>query len=206
MTGSALDVSQADRQPIRRAIRRLRWFVGSFSSQLDEITRETGVVFSLDEQRLADVFMAWLRDFEAQKPRDPRDRKSYVGFAAGLMLRNLMSKKPVAVVSSPVDADKTNPAYYWPEGYAYVAYCLNVRSAVLEQDFDEARATSPEFDEIRTWWSFRENVGEDPNLAIAFLNAFAGDEPDWTMPALFQSSRIAEIAPSFYQARLSDKG
>ena len=39
--------------------------------------------------------------------------------------------------------------------------------------------------DLRTWWSFRENVFEDDSLAIAFLQLFAGVEPNWTTPSLF---------------------
>lgn len=194
MPQSALRVLGASRQPIRKAIRRLRWFIESFREQLRDTAAETGIEFGLDEQKLAASFLDWLRAFEAQKPSSPDDRRAYVGFAAGLMLRMLVKHKPLAVVQGPARADPGNPAHFWPEGYAYVAYCLRVRAAVLEQDFREETRTVPELGDVRTWWSFRENVREDPGLAIAFLDLFAGDEPVWSMPDLFRVNQFKRIA------------
>ena len=84
--------------------------------------------------------MEWVRAFDAQKPASPQDRRAYVGFAAGLMLRALIQQNPLSVVV----ADAGNPAYFWPEGYVYVAFCLNVRAAVLAQDFHEDQRLAPE--------------------------------------------------------------
>ena len=37
-------------------------------------------------------------------------------------------------------------------------------------------------DDLRIWWSYRENAGEDPSQAIAFLDLFTGTEPNWWTP------------------------
>lgn len=185
--------------PVHRSVRRLRWFIDSFRKQTERTGAETGVSYSIDDETLARVFVTWRRTFEAQKPDAPEDRLPYVGFAAGLMLKQLIDKAPVRATALPARADTTHPAYFWPEGYLYVAYCLNVRALVLEQDFHEKQATVPELSEARTWWSFRENVAEDPSLAIGFLDLFAGDDPDWTAPDIFQPSRIRRLAQRFYR-------
>ena len=177
-------LSETDR-PIRRAMRRMRWFKQSFAQQVDAISRASGVDYRIHDDRLAQTFIAWLRAFEAQKPTQSTARRAYTNFASGLMLKQMIQDAPLAVAGVPVGSDASNPAYYWPEGYAYVAYCLNVRSAVLAQDFDEALALTPDLSNIRDWWSFKENVTEDPSLAIAFLDLFAGEEPNWASPALF---------------------
>ena len=57
-----------------------------------------------------------------------------------------------------------------------------LRALVLEEEFARAQQTSHEFESIQTWWSFRENVTEDSSTAIAFLDLFAGDEPNWIFP------------------------
>ena len=184
--------------PVRKSAQRLRWFVGAFEAQMDKTAAETGNHFTLDKVALAEVFTRWIKAFEAQKPDRPEDKTAYVGFAAGLMLKALIRGKPVTVVSCPESADETKPAYYWPEGYLYVAFCLNVRGLVLENDFAAAQTISPVLNEVRTWWSFRENVAEDPSQAIAFLDLFAGDEPEWAMPEMFKSGRAREIANRIY--------
>ncbi len=185
-------------EAIRKSAQRLRWFVEVFEEQVDRTAQETGNVFTTDRAVLAEVFAEWIKAFDAQKPSDAGDKPAYVGFAAGLMLRTLIKRKPVTLEEKPATADETNPAYFWPEGYLYVAFCLNVRGLVLEHDFHAEQTPSGSLHELRTWWSFRENVAQDPSLAIAFLDLFAGEEPEWSMPELFRSGRARELAGRFY--------
>jgi len=198
----AIPGTQGD-QPLRKAVRRLRWFTRLFRAQLDETARETGNEYELDRVKLAEAFTAWLAAFNAQKPGREEDRRDYVGFAAGLMLRMLIEKAPVRLRTAPPDADPALPCHYWPEGYLYVAFCLNTRGLVLEHDFHGAQKPARELGDIRSWWSFRENVEEDPALAIAWLELFAGEEPDWTMPELFRSHRLRRLAGQFYHRELA---
>ena len=185
-------------QPIRKSAQRLRWFVDVFEEQVARTAEETGNRFSVDRGTLAQVFAAWIKAFDAQKPPRAEDKMAYVGFAAGLMLRTLIDLRPVTLLEKPPGADETNPAFFWPEGYLYVAFCLNVRGLVLEHDFHAEQTPSGALHELRTWWSFRENVADDPSLAIAFLDLFAGDEPEWSMPELFRSGKARELAGRFY--------
>ncbi|GAB5375884.1 MAG: hypothetical protein AcusKO_23460 [Acuticoccus sp.] len=185
--------------PVRKSVRRLRWFIAAFEHQVEAIAAETGNTFEIDRKALPATFVEWLRAFEAQKPANATDRLPYVGFAAGLMLRTLVRHKPLRATAMPTGCDLSNPAYYWPEGYVYVAFCLNVRAMVLEQDFHETQALVPALSEARTWWSFRENVADDTNLAIAFLDLFAGEEPNWAMPDKFQPGKVKLIANRFYR-------
>lgn len=189
---------QTEAQPLHKSAQRLRWFAGAFEAQRQRTEAETGIRFTLDHDRLTEVFVDWIDAFEAQKPDLPEDNQAYVGFAAGLMLRSLIGLRPVAVAHKPADADDSNPAYFWPEGYLYVAFCLNVRGLVLSKDFASEQQSGAELGETRTWWSFRENVACDPALAIAFLDLFAGAQPEWTMPDLFRSGRAQELAGRFY--------
>ena len=191
------DVPQGP-QPLRKSAQRLRWFVDAFDRQVRNTETQTGNTFAVDRGALAQVFADWLRAFEAQTPVEDADKPAYVGFAAGLMLRTLIRHKPVTLTARPEGADQSNPAYFWPEGYLYVAFCLNVRGLVLQTDYHAEQHPSAALTETRTWWSFRENVEADPSLAIAFLDLFAGDEPEWEMPDMFRSGRVREIAGQFY--------
>ena len=204
MAERSLSTVETAEIPVRKSIRRLRWFMAAFRDQVDRVAAETGNRFEVDERLLSTVFVDWLRAFEAQKPTAVDDRLPYVGFAAGLMLKTLIAHAPVRAVSRPEGCDESNPAYFWPEGYLYVAFCLNVRALVLEQDFHETQAIVPELSEARTWWSFRENAEEDPTLAIAFLDLFAGEEPDWETPEIFRGGRSRQIAQRFFRRVESD--
>lgn len=177
----------SDAQPLHKEAQRLRWFIRAFHLQMQETTAETGTNYDVGDDRLAAVFAAWLAAFERQKPAELEQNAAYVGFAAGLMLRELIREKPVTGVALPAHADSSNPAYFWPEGYLYVGFCLNVRGLVLNSDYHREQHPNEVLHELRTWWSFRENVGEDPSLAIPYLDLFCGEEPDWKFPALFHA-------------------
>lgn len=195
-----------DDQPLRRAVRRLRWFKSTFEAQLQMVTAETGIGFSLDTPSLTRCFIQWIQAFEAQKPDAVDQRHAYVGFASGLMLRQLLMNQPLTVEAMPDHASLDVPACFWPEGYAFVMYCLNVRKAVTREDFGQDIRFSPALLDIRTWKSFRENVGEDPSAALGFLDLFAGCEPDWSMPAIFKAASKGSVIGSLYYGAPSDRG
>lgn len=184
----------ADDQPVRKAAQHLRWFIRAFEQQIEQISTVTGIQYAVDRQLLAQTFIEWKKAFDAQKPTRDSDRLAYVGFAAGLMLRALLSCKPVKVLAKAKDADQAIPAHFWPEGYLYVVFCLNVRGLVIEQDFNGEQHLRDDLNDVRTWWSFKENSAEDPSLAIAFLDLFAGEKPNWSFPGMFRTGQAQEIA------------
>lgn len=186
------DFANADR-PVRKSVQRLRWFVDAFQEQAARTTEETGIKFEIDQSLLAGAFSTWLRSFDAQKPTEPGRRVPFVGFAAGLMLRSLVQSDPATAGSVPQTADAGCPAEYWPEGYLYVSFCLNLRALVLQQDFKRELPAVPKPRDARAWWSFKENVQSDPSLAIPFLDLFAGEEPDWTTPGMFDADGTARL-------------
>ena len=65
---------------------------------------------------------------------------------------------------------------------------------LLRQDFEVNSTKSPSLEELRTWWSFKENVTEMPDYAILFLDLFAGETPNWQSPGLFNGDqRTAQL-------------
>lgn len=176
----------ATAEPLRVAIRRLRWFRQAFGRQLEELSADTGLKFTVDDRRLAQTFVDWLRDIEAQKPTNPSERRAYFDFVSALMLRNLLRDMPLKAGSLPPGADPGRAEYFWPEGFACTVFCLNVRAAVLEQEFDAETGLTPEFFSLRQWWSFRENAASEPNAAMGFFDVFTGNNPEWQMPDSFR--------------------
>ena len=67
--------------------RQVRWFRQAFARQLEQIRAESGLTFAVDARKLARIFVDWLRQIEAQKPRDPTARRAYFDFVSALMLR-----------------------------------------------------------------------------------------------------------------------
>jgi hypothetical protein len=173
-------------EPLRDAIRRLRWFRQALQRQLEDLHAETGLSFAVDDRLLAQVFVNWLREVDAQKPRDAAARRAYFDFVSGLMLRDLLRSMPLKVEFLPQGADASRPEYFWPEGFALTLFCLNIRAAVIEQEFNAETTLAPDFFSLRQWWSFRENVSQDAAAAMGFFDVFAGNHPDWQMPDSFR--------------------
>ena len=186
--------------PLRRSARRLRWFKETFSRQTALLSEQTGVTFEIDDKVLRRAFLSWLTAFEAQLPTQEQEKPDYVNFAAGLMLRELIRAEPAKVTVMPPDADESKPAHFWPEGFLYVALCLNIRAAVLEQDFDFENDLLPGMDDLHSWWSFKENMSEDINLAIGFFDHFADVEPSWLIPSLFQERVTNKFSETHIQS------
>lgn len=176
----------ASPEPVRVAARRLRWLRGAFADQLAAISAETGVAYRLDDRKLASAFVSWLRRVEAQNPHDEARRRAFFDFAAGVMLHELIRTLPVTAGPLPAGADREQPEYFWPEGFACTVFCVNVLSAVLAQEFDATTDVVPAFFDIRSWWSFRENAAEQASSAVGFFDVFIGEEPDWEMPTVFR--------------------
>ena len=172
--------------PLQESAQRLRWLFSAFEEQVVRTSAETGITYSVNHSQLAGVFADWLKSHLSQEPACPEDESAYFRFSAGVMLRTLITRKPLNVTSMPRKADPSNPAYFWPEGFLYVMFCLNVRGRVIQHDYDIEQRPSKDLDDVRVWWSFKENVETDSSLAIAFLDHFTGDEPEWLMPGLFR--------------------
>ncbi len=178
---------------IRRALQRFRWFNASFEHEAAAKKARTGIDLVTSQHALARVFLDWRSAFVAQRPHDPSERERFVGFAAGLMLRSMIRYAPVTCVSLPDDCDVSDPVGFWPEGHLYVTYCLSMRAAILKEEFGHRVIQSPEFEDIRAWQSFRENMAEDPALAIPFLDLFAGETPNWTARDIFSWNRGTNV-------------
>lgn len=181
-------------EPIRVAVRRMRWFRASFAAVVDSVGHEIGAKIKTDEAVLARCFVTWLRKVEQLNPHSEQARRGFFDHAAGLMLRELISAQPCCVVSQPSEPDPDNPAYFWPEGYCYTIYCMNVRAAAIQQEYGEAATTGKDIHDLRTWWSFRENTAKNSAIAVAFFKLFAGGTPNWQMPDSFNPNDEALLS------------
>ncbi|MCW6508105.1 hypothetical protein [Lichenifustis flavocetrariae] len=173
---------------LRHRVRQLRWFKTSFRQHARLVGQHYGLAVRVDETRLTEAFLNWAERFSADKDYARLDRRDFVTFTGGLLLRELLQLHPVEVEAStatgmPTLQQTPNWAivHDWPEGFISTNYCLSILAAVLEQE--GMPLTIPALaNDLRTWWSYRENVGEDPSRAIAFLDLFTGTEPNWYMP------------------------
>ena len=199
---------------VRHRIRQLRWFKTSFRHDARLIGERYGLSVAIDDRKLTEAFLNWAEIFAIQKEYAQLDRRDFAIFAAALLLREMLRVHPVEVASAFTRAkdtaalpDSSGPiARDWPEGFIYTNYCLCVVGAVLEQE--GMSLTLPALaDDMRTWWSYRENVADDPSQAIAFFDLFTGNEPNWWMPdsvlsrAAMKKAVAARVMPLAQAAR-----
>ncbi|MEP7454588.1 hypothetical protein [Phyllobacterium sp. SB3] len=174
---------------LRHRLRQLRWFRMAFRKNAALITGHYGYQFSIDDRKLTRAFLNWIETVELQKSYADIDRKDFIVFAAGMALKELIAESPVETTGKSGDDTLSQPEMreivaFWPEGFLYTNYCVGAIAAICEQEFGAAPKISKCAEDLRTWWSYRENVSEIPAYAIAFLDKFVGIEPNWIAPNL----------------------
>jgi hypothetical protein len=164
--------------------RKFRNVLKSFERNLQLVFGETGIAPHVDHAALATAFATWRTRFDATKHLADINRHDFVIYAAGLMLKELIAAKPLSTLpeKGALPVDKNHPLARWPEGYAYTSFCLSVATAILDEMgskdvMDERLADDPAF-----WDSFRENVADSPQNAVAFFDLVCGKEPNWDAP------------------------
>jgi hypothetical protein len=147
------------------------------------ISRREGLPARFDEAVASRVFLNWIDALMAQKVYSDVNRRDYIMFGAGILLKTLIEERSIRLMltSRPTSAG-ASLATIWPDGYLATSYCLSVLDAVLEQEQLPGFTLNPAAETLSIWESFRENVSEDPRLAIAYLDLFIGNEPNWTQP------------------------
>lgn len=176
---------------LRHRLRRLRWFGATFHASAKAVAATYGLRFEIDEAKLTRAFLDWVETMEAQKRFADVDRADFIVFAAGLVLRELIRQDPAKAIVAEARTD--TPAVgaspealeivrFWPEGFLYTNYCVSAIAAIYEQEFGHMPTIDKCADDLRTWWSYRENAAEMPAYSVAFLDRFLGGEPNWIAP------------------------
>ncbi|MFC5586616.1 hypothetical protein ACFPOD_15985 [Nitratireductor kimnyeongensis] len=174
---------------LRHRLRQLRWFRTTFRGNAKAVTQHYGIEFEVNEEKLTRVFLDWVEMVDAHKTYAQLDRADFIIYSAGLALKELIRHAPVTVVDGSAvscDADNAEIVAFWPEGFLYTNYCVCAIAAIFEQEFTEAPDLDHCADDLRTWWSYRENTREMPATAVAFLDRFLGAEPNWVAPDLVE--------------------
>lgn len=179
------DALPATNEPLRIAVRRLRWFKAAFLRHSEKVGNDLGCKLEVDEAKLATCFMHWLDAIEVQRPADKSQRRAFFEFAAALMMRELTANMPVKAVGAPVLAQPGSAAAFWPEGYCCTIFCLSVHAAATAQEFHAETVIDPAIDDLRNWWTFKENTMQDASFSAGFLQMLLGSQPNWVMPDVF---------------------
>lgn len=184
---------------LRHSLRQLRWFRATFRKGVEAVTKQYGVRYAVDDARLTRIFFDWVEIVEAKKGYARLDRADFIVFAAGMVLKEMIRQQPAtAIVSDPageaVPAGAPEVVRFWPEGFLYTNYCISAIAALFQQEFCAAPELDACADDLRTWWSYRENTAEVPAYAVAFLDRFLGEEPNWIAPEMPEERKAMQRA------------
>ncbi|EKF18697.1 hypothetical protein [Nitratireductor pacificus] len=174
---------------LRHRLRQLRWFRATFRGNARAVTAHYGVAFEIDEEKLTRVFLDWVEMIDARKDFARLDRADFIVYAAGLALKEMIRRAPASVSPGSTvtgSAASSEIVRFWPEGFLYTNYCVCAIAAIFEQEFGQTPLLDRCADDLRTWWSYRENTREMPASAVAFLDRFLGGEPNWVAPDLVE--------------------
>ncbi len=167
-------------------VRGLSFFKRHVAHGIASIGRREGLPARLDDDAAPRVFLSWIDALMAQKAYADVDRRDYITFGAGILLKTLVEKHHIRLMQAPGEigsgAGISPITAAWPEGFVAMSYCLSVLDAVFEQEGLETFALHPVVGSVAIWQSFRENVSADPRLAIPYLDLFIGNEPNWSEP------------------------
>ena len=175
-------------------VRRFRTILWSFERNMDLLFQNTGLVAAVNHEALAEAFSRWRKVFDNSKHMADVDRRDFVIYAAGLMLKELIVAAPLSARedTSNNSAVADQRLKRWPEGYAYTSFCLSVAAAVLKEMGDVEPVSTRKTDDPSFWDSFRENTLETPAMAIAFFDLVCGQEPNWDAPDVPWLRRVIE--------------
>lgn len=174
-------------KPLRAAVRQLHWFRAAFEAHMRICGDKMGCTFAVDEMKLARIFVRWLKALDAQRPKNRSERRDFFEFVPSLVLRELIADMPVKADGPATRAGAGSAAEFWPEAYACLMFCLSVHAAAMDQEFHARVEVDRMVDDLRSWWSFRENAGEDKAFAAGFFQKLMGHEPNWYMPGNFEA-------------------
>jgi hypothetical protein len=172
---------------------------------MELLFKNTGLVAKVNHEALAEAFSRWRKAFDNSKYLADVDRRDFVIFAAGMMLKEL-------IVAAPLSAHPENSAAldkadqklkHWPEGYAYTSFCLSVAAAVLKEMGDTETVSTQKTDDPNFWDSFKESTLENPSIAIAFFDLVCGQEPNWDAPSVPWMRRVIERQKALASNQLS---
>jgi hypothetical protein len=178
--------------------RRFRTILWSFERNMELLFKGTGLTVEVDHAALAEAFSRWRMAFDNSKYLASADRRDFVIYAAGLMLKELIAAGPLKSLAglqrelAALPGEIDHRLKRWPEGYAYTSFCLSVAAAILKEMGDEEPVSGPKADDPKFWDSFRENTLESPAMAVAFFDLVCGQEPNWEAPDVPWLRRIVE--------------
>ena len=161
---------------LRHQAQNCDWFLFSFGKIINSIAAERGLQITLHEDVLREDFSRWHGFFIGHKQAIKSNRREFILYAAGLMARELLRSRPVLHINALATHSQ---AAQWPEGYCIFRYCAEVAAAILEEEYGEAHEIMTEPEASAFWASLKENILQDPRLAVPALKRLLGETPNW---------------------------
>ena len=173
--------------------RNFRTVLAGFKRNLDLLYAGRDGKPQIDSVAVAKAFANWRQGFDAARHLAVVNRSDFVVYSAGSMVKELLLAKPLAPSENLAPAG--NPGLErWPEGYAYVSFCLSVAAAMLHNAGEGNIINEKLADDAAFWDSFRENATEDPGTALGFFDLICGREPNW------EASDVPWLRPAMRKA------
>jgi hypothetical protein len=151
----------------------------------DEYGERHALTIEIDDRHLTSAFFAWLDVITRNAEYRLQNEPDYFQFAFGLLLRDLLQEKALRVkkdASTQLRPSPGNIADWWPTGYVLTYFCVGALRQTLREECAIELQDAAALSEPTVWQSFRENIVEEPGLAIAFFDKFMGLEPNWREP------------------------
>lgn len=153
----------------------------------DDYAKHYGVRLDIDDRQFTAAFFAWLDVILSNTAYRGWNERDYFQFSYGVLLRELLHKRAVHVDPVPQPYAPASPddiPRWWPVGYSLTQFCVEMLARTLRE---ECSTTSDLLDpgaQPALWKSFRENLIEEPSLAIAYFDKLMGIEPNWREPSM----------------------
>lgn len=175
--------------------------LSSFNELLSEhcraVSSEFGIPVEIKDRALTAAFFAWARIVENHAVDPHRKTPDYFQFLIGSLLAQLLAEHAIDAVPRIEEhvsgVDDNAIATWWPTGFATTTFCVELVRKVIAQECGQIVTTSEKFGDIKIWQSFRENLLEEPSIAIAYFDDFMGLEPNWRNPSFFRE-RTANLS------------
>lgn len=172
----------------------------SFNELLHEhckaMASDFGISVEINERALVTAFFGWAQIVESHAADPRRKTPDYFQFLVGSLLARLLAAHAIDAVPG-IEGEQTARngnaiAKWWPTGFASTMFCVGLVRKVIAQECGQFVAPSEKFDDIKIWQSFRENLIEEPSIAIAYFDDFMGSSPNWHNPSVFRERAAAQ--------------
>jgi hypothetical protein len=151
----------------------------------DEYGARHELKVEIDDRNFTTAFFAWLDVIVRNSEYRQQNELDYFQFVFGALLCDLLREKAVHVkkdASTQLQPSPGNIADWWSTGYVLTCFCLDTLKQTVREECAVEVQVAGAFSEPTVWQSFRENIVEEPGLAIAFFDKFMGLEPNWREP------------------------